>query len=579
MMIPPRSKGRATTHARILWAIPCLALAVLLTAPAGVTRAATYEVAQHDPVATDDGPGTPEKPWKTLAQAARQAAPGDQVNIHDGIYREHVEFKTSGTAEQPIRFQAAPGAHVVLTGADPLTGWHRLDGPRNIYTIAWPHRFIGWNANMTHPDDEYHRLIGRCEQVTVDGYLLRQVLEAGHLAPGSFWVDVSNQVLQVWDVGNRDLNQTHVEGATRTEIALVTGSHVQLAGLYFRWAANLAQHGAVVLSGTNDLLEDCVVEDMNASGATLAGVDLVVRRCTFRDNGQLGFGANGAHRLRFTDCLVENNNTKGFSRGWEAGGNKLVLCRDAVLDHCRFLRNRGCGVWFDIGNENCTVQNCLVADNEDGGIFDEISFGLQAHDNVVTGNGFAESAGAWGAQAGITLSSSPESVIERNLLVGNREGFDFREQTRTTPRIGQREEVPVWNHDEIIRHNLIVLNRDAQVWGWFDRPDNRHWPDPKTAEHPQNLGDLHLQFIGNIYYADRGQGLIGWGPTWSRHRNYARLADFQTELGIDQGGAVWEPKFANVAARDFRLPSSSPGPFRVAQPQGSVPGCSLGWRE
>ena len=63
-MIPPRSKGRATTHARILWAIPCLALAVLLTAPAGVTRAATYEVAQHDPVATDDGPGTPENPGR-----------------------------------------------------------------------------------------------------------------------------------------------------------------------------------------------------------------------------------------------------------------------------------------------------------------------------------------------------------------------------------------------------------------------------------------------------------------------------------------------------------------------------------
>jgi len=40
--------------------------------------------------------------------------------------------------------------------------------------------------------------------------------------------------------------------------------------------------------------------------------------------------------------------------------------------------------------------------------------------------------GAWGAQAGISVSSSPGRVIERNLILGNREGFNFREQTRTT---------------------------------------------------------------------------------------------------------------------------------------------------
>lgn len=548
---------------------------VCLMALACCARAATYEVAQHDPNATDAGPGTPEQPWKTVANAALYAGPGDQVLIRDGIYREHVDLKTSGTTNQPIRFAAAPGAQVVLTGADQLTGWHRLEGPRNIYTLPWPHRFIGWNEHMTHPDDEYHRLIGRCEQVAVDGYLLRQVLEAGQLAPGSFFVDVSNQTLSVWDAGNRDLNRTFVEGATRTEICQVTGNHVQLAGLHFRWAANMAQHGAVVLAGTNDLLEDCVMENMNASGATFAAPDIIVRRCTFRDNGQLGFGANGAHRLWFTGCLVENNNVKDFDRGWEAGGDKLVLSREAVIDHCRFLRNHGCGVWFDIGNEHCTVQNCLIADNEDGGIFDEISFGMQAHDNVITGNGFAATGGAWGAQAGITLSSSPDSVVERNLIIGNREGFNFREQNRTTPRIGQPQEVPVWNHDEIIRHNLIANNRDAQVWGWFDMPDNRHWPDPKSAQHPLNLADLHLQFISNLYFADRGQGLIGWGPTWSRHQKYAQLADFQTSLGIDQHSQMVEPAFANLSARDFRSSRHLSGDLRSVYPHGSVPDCQL----
>src|SRR5580700_1298554 len=38
-------------------------------------------------------------------------------------------------------------------------------------------------------------------------YLLRQVLAADHLDPGTFFVNISNQVLEVWDPGNRVLAQ------------------------------------------------------------------------------------------------------------------------------------------------------------------------------------------------------------------------------------------------------------------------------------------------------------------------------------------------------------------------------------
>src|ERR1019366_5814161 len=87
--------------------------------------------------------------------------------------------------------------------------------------------------------------------------------------------------------------------------------------------------------------------------------------------------------------------------------------------------------------------------------------------------------GAWGASGGICLSSSPNSVIERNLLVANKEGFSFREADRTTPRIdappNAREE-KIWNHDQVVRHNVFAYNRDAQLRGWFDTNDERHWP-------------------------------------------------------------------------------------------------------
>jgi hypothetical protein len=86
---------------------------------------------------------------------------------------------------------------------------------------------------MTHPDDEYHRLIGRCEQVIIGGHLLRQVLSTNQLAPGTFLVDVENKALLVWDTASSDLTKTPVEASVREEIFRVEGDHIQLQGLRF----------------------------------------------------------------------------------------------------------------------------------------------------------------------------------------------------------------------------------------------------------------------------------------------------------------------------------------------------------
>jgi hypothetical protein len=582
------------------WSRTCL---IVIALASGISlSAATYEVAQRNPRANDDGPGTVEQPWKTIAKAADTAQPGDVILLRGGVYRERVVVKTSGSPEAPIRFEAAPGEHVVLTGADRITGWQRVDQGQPVYRAAWPHRFINWNPSMTHPDDEYHRVIGRCEQVIVNGYLLRQVLGTNQLAPGTFFADTSSQALLAWDAAGRDLNKAQVEASVRQEIFRIEGDHVRVRGLRFRHAANMAQRGAVVLAGRHNVMKDCIVEGMNSSGAAFRGEDTIVQRCVFRDNGQLGFGASHAHRLLFTECLVENNNTKGFDRGWEAGGNKLAFCREAVLERSRFTRNRGNGIWFDIGNTNCVVRQCLISDNDDAGIFYEISYNLRAHDNVIVGNGFANTAGAWGAQAGISLSSSPGCVVERNLIVGNREGFNFREQLRTTPTIENRTARPVWNHDQLIRNNIIALNRDAQVWGWFDVEDNRHWParsqwhgpesrsgtakpadiaapyvtkETQGQPHGLTLEMLRLQFANNVYFAGRDQGWFKWGTTWGSSAAYASLNEFQSELGIDSGSRVLDPGFADLLKLDLRLGSETMALVGECYPRGPVPGVVL----
>jgi hypothetical protein len=275
---------------------------------------------------------------------------------------------------------------------------------------------------------------------------------------------------------------------------------------------------------------------------------------------------------------VRNNNIKGFNRGWEAGGNKICLARGVVLENSTFIENRGNGIWFDIGNEDCTVRNCLIAFNEDAGVFYEISYGLHAHDNVIVGNGLASTPGAWGASAGISISSSPDCLIERNLLIGNKEGFNFREQKRSTPRIDDRKSVPVWNHDHIIRNNVIALNRDAQTWGWFDISDNRHWPATGGDSNADGLSleKLALTLRDNLYFAGPGAELFNWGVAWKQNKRYQRMEQVQEELGLEQGSKLAEFTVKDFSGLDFRVPADSPAIEMRCYPQGQVPGVQLG---
>jgi parallel beta-helix repeat protein len=530
---------------------------------------------------------------RTISGATAHLEAGDIVLLHGGVYRELVSIDAGGTAKKPITIRAAEGESVTLTGADRLTDWSLTPGGERIYSTPWPHKFVAWNKSFTHPNDDYHRLIGRCEQVFIDGYALRQVLERDKLSRGTFFADLDAQRLYVQPADNREIagDKAMVEASSREQTLRVKGNYVVVQGIRFRYAANHAQQGAVQFSGDHATVENCVFEYTNASGATFTGQDIVVRNCVFQHNGQIGFGANRAHRLRMTGCTVRDNNTKGFDRGWEAGGNKICLTRGAVLESSIFVENRGNGIWFDIGNEDCEVRNCLIADNENAGIFYEISYGLYAHDNVIVGNGLAFTPGAWGAAAGISLSSSPSCTIERNLILGNREGFNFREQSRSTPRIDSRKSEPVWNHDQTIRHNVLAYNRDAQVWGWFDVADERHWPKSmQTAQASAtqknalagilqttlSLADLKVAFESNLYWPGPGQDLFNWGVTWKKHQRYASLTEVREKLALDQYSEVAEVHFRDYGALDLRVPADSPILKMDCYPRGTIPGVQLG---
>ena len=98
-------------------------------------RASTAALGHTWHVAPEELKGIPPAiQLRTISAAAAKAEPGDTVVIHSGVYREAVTVEASGTKDKPIRFEAAPGENVVVTGADAIPNWKKEPGGGNIFS-------------------------------------------------------------------------------------------------------------------------------------------------------------------------------------------------------------------------------------------------------------------------------------------------------------------------------------------------------------------------------------------------------------------------------------------------------------
>ena len=80
------------------------------------------------PWGQDANPGTLAAPLQTIQRAANLAQAGDTVLIRGGTYRETVTPANSGTAVAPITYEAYNNEPVVISGADPVSGWSNYGG-------------------------------------------------------------------------------------------------------------------------------------------------------------------------------------------------------------------------------------------------------------------------------------------------------------------------------------------------------------------------------------------------------------------------------------------------------------------
>ena len=120
---------------------------------------------------SNQNPGTLSQPFQTIQAAANVAQAGDHVEIMGGVYHETVTPQNSGTAADPIVYEAYDGQAVTISGADPLRGWSLESGA--IYEASMPID-LGAGSNQVFVDG---KAIAEARYPNSGGDLLHPALE------------------------------------------------------------------------------------------------------------------------------------------------------------------------------------------------------------------------------------------------------------------------------------------------------------------------------------------------------------------------------------------------------------------
>ncbi len=74
-----------------------------------------------------DGDGSRQRPFRHIDDAAKIAVAGDEILVAPGIYREKVTPRNAGREDARIVYRSEEPLGAVITGAEPLTGWEKLE--------------------------------------------------------------------------------------------------------------------------------------------------------------------------------------------------------------------------------------------------------------------------------------------------------------------------------------------------------------------------------------------------------------------------------------------------------------------
>ncbi|MFT4122408.1 MAG: right-handed parallel beta-helix repeat-containing protein [Microbacteriaceae bacterium] len=298
--------------------------------------------------------------FTTIQNAIDSAYPGDVIEVPAGVYHETVSFVRSGEPGRPITLRAAPGARVLLDGADP-----ELQAPNSRWTLhapatsaapavyraqvpfagAEPDYSIGTWVSLTDTDGRHG-----CDRLLAAYASVEALQESRARGQGTYrdGQDVYVSLDDDLDPNGLGLNV----GVAQSVIDLAGYSHIRVQGLEIRnggWAG-------IYLPGPGELEPDEPVSDEGTViHEDVQIVDVTVRNC-FRQIAVGGASHLSIHRARLL-C--------GTDPDWDWTGSYVVGVGAHASKADALSPWRGFGIQLTRVSDG-EISDCLVAGHWDG---------------------------------------------------------------------------------------------------------------------------------------------------------------------------------------------------------------------
>jgi hypothetical protein len=338
---------------------------------------------------SDTNLGTPERPVKTIAQAAemamfnRRKGISTKVKIRPGTYREFVQITSVGPEMgASIEFQSPQVGAAILSGSDIWTDWRPDPTNLRIYVHPWQYRW----GSCEHPRGwPVIKDVGlRREMIFVNGTPLTQTLSQKDMKAGSFFVDEVNGVVSVWPPAGTSMVTSKIEVAVRPGVFESNAvSNLSIKGLVFEHANSCLStkpNAAVIISGgTNNLMEDAAILWNNWIGFDYwSTTNSMARRLVVNWNGEMGINGYRLKNATFENVETSHNNWRGAQgqfTTWEPSGGKFLRTHGATFRNYTAIGNQGRGMWFDTDNIDIVIDHATIEQNLVGGIDIEANLG------------------------------------------------------------------------------------------------------------------------------------------------------------------------------------------------------------
>jgi len=328
----------------------------------------TYYVDVQAKNADDNGPGTKERPFKTINHAAQLLQPGERVVIAEGVYRELIRPARGGSsADAMISYEAAPGAKVVVKGSIVATDWKQSDGfnfgfdPDTKTPVkAWelkltPSMFeptgynpfevdnvIGTRYWINYAKDNMWNYFRRRGMVFVDGKPLEPVESSAELAgpstrplnffnsdihwsplfkefspyAGRLWIEPNGMTIHIRLANDESPANHTIEITTQEQVfspAERFQQYIRVKGITFQHAGNgfpVPQRGMVSTNrGNHFIFEDNTFEWANSVGLDVGNEDWA----SSRPPSPVGFDVVRGNTFRY--CGIEGLGGTGGPQG------------------------------------------------------------------------------------------------------------------------------------------------------------------------------------------------------------------------------------------------------------------------